>query len=82
MTEHIIALLFLLGGSTFCWVMVLRPSTREKLNEHGYRFWRASKEDRETWDALQFVAYLFGAVVLSILTLIFFYARIFRLVVG
>ena len=82
MTEHIIALLFLLGGSTFCWVMVLRPSTREKLNEHGYRFGRASKEDRETWDALQFVAYLFGAVVLSILTLIFFYARIFRLVVG
>jgi hypothetical protein len=62
--------------------MVLRPSARQKLNEHGYRTWRVNKEGRETWDAMQFVGYLFGAVILSILTVIFFYVRILRVVAG
>jgi hypothetical protein len=79
MSERIITLLFLLGTSTFCWIMVLRPSARQNLSQHGYRTWRMSKDERETSDALQFVGFLFGAVILSIITLTFIYVRIFRL---
>jgi hypothetical protein len=68
MTEHIIALLFLLGMSTFCWIMVLRHPRGKNLT-NTERFWRATK-DRETWDACNSWYLLCG--VLSIITLIVF----------
>ena len=78
MAESIIALLFLVGMSTFCWIMVLRPSTRRKFNEPGYHFWRLDKEGREGWDAIQLAGYLVGAMLFSIITLAFLFVGIYR----
>lgn len=80
MAENIIAFLLLLGMSTFCWVMVLRPSTRRKFNEPGYRFWRLSKEGREGWDAMHMAGYLIGAMVFSLITFVFLVVGINRLI--
>lgn len=72
MAESIIALLFLVGMSMFCWIRVLRPSTRRKFNEPGYHFWRLNKEGREGWD-VQLAGYLVGAMVFSIIALVFLF---------
>ena len=82
MAENIIGFLLLLGMSTFCWIMVLRPSTRRKSNEPGYHFWRLNKEGREGWDAMQLAGYLVGAMVFSIITLVFIFVGIYRSVAG
>ena len=82
MAENLITLLFLLGMSTFGWIMVLRPSARRKLNEPGYHFWRLNKEGREGWDAMQLAAYLVFALVFSIITLVFLFVGIYRSVTG
>ncbi|HZI86317.1 MAG TPA: hypothetical protein VFD48_05760 [Pyrinomonadaceae bacterium] len=82
MAENIITLLFLLGMSTFCWIMVLRPSARRKFNEPGYHFWRLNKEGREGWDAMQLAGYLVGAMVFSIITVVFLFVGIYRSVAG
>jgi hypothetical protein len=78
MAENIITFLFLLGMSTFCWIMVLRPSTRRKFNEPGYHFWRLSRDGREGWDAMQLAGYLVGAMVFSLITLVFLFVGIYR----
>ena len=80
MAENTIAFLFLLAMSTFCWVMVLRPSTRRKFNESGYRFWRLNKEGREGWDAMQLAGYLIGAMVFSLITFVFLVVGLNRLI--
>ncbi|HEY8225524.1 MAG TPA: hypothetical protein VIG25_09620 [Pyrinomonadaceae bacterium] len=82
MADNIITFLFLLGMSMFCWVMVLRPSTRRKFNEPGYHFWRLSKDGREGWDAMQLAGYLVGAMVFSLITLVFLFVGIYRSVAG
>jgi len=78
MTETIVAFLFLSGMSTFCWFMVFRPSTRRKFNQGAFRFWRLSKEDREAWDAMYLAGYLVGAMIFSIMTLVFLFVGIYR----
>jgi hypothetical protein len=78
MTENIITFLFFLGMSTFCWVMVLRPSMRRKFNEPGYHFWRLSKDRREGWDTMQLASYLVMAMVFSLITLVFLFFGIYR----
>jgi hypothetical protein len=80
MAEDLITVLFLLGVSTFCWVMVLRPSTRQKFNIPAYHFWRLNKEGREGWAAMQLAACVIGAMVFSLITLIFLFVGIYRLV--
>ena len=78
MAENIITFLFLLGMSTFCWIMVLRPSVRRKFNEPGYHFWRLSKDARDGWDAMQLAASLVLAMAFSIITLVFLFVGIYR----
>jgi hypothetical protein len=78
MAENIISFLLLLGISIFCWVMVFRPSARRKINEPGYRFWRLDQEGREGWDAMQLAGYLIGAMVFSLIALVFLVVGIYR----
>ena len=80
MAETVITLLFFAGISTFCWLMVFRSAARRKFNKPGNDFWRLSKQGREDWDAGMWAGYLIGAMVFSLITLVFIVAGVYHLV--
>lgn len=80
MAENVFTLLFFAGISTFCWFMVFRSSARRKSNEPAYDFWRLTKQGREDWDAGMLAGYLIGAMVFSLITLVFIGVGLYHLV--
>ena len=76
--ENVSTFLFLLGMSVFCWLMVLKPSLREKFGRSRSRLWRLRKEDYEGWDAMMLAGYLVGAMSFSLLTLVLIFIGFYR----
>jgi hypothetical protein len=70
--------LVFLGISVVCWVMVLKPSFRRNKNEPVYYFWRLNKQGRRDLDAMYLAASLVGAMLFSMITLVFVIVAISR----
>jgi hypothetical protein len=66
---NLFSILFLAGLSTFCWVMVVNRSARQKSNKPAYDFWKMSKEGREMHDAATLAAMLVLALFFSLMTI-------------
>jgi hypothetical protein len=76
--DGFIGFVVVLGISIFCWIMVLRPTFRRKQNEPGYDFWRLKKQDRRDMDAVSLAGSLVGAMVFSMITLVWVIVAIVR----
>ena len=79
MADTIFAFSVLIGGTTFCWLMVLSPRVRRRFSRWGYRFWRMNKQDRSDSDALGVAVNLVGALLFSLITIVFICVGVYRL---
>jgi hypothetical protein len=76
--DTVFSFVILIGGSTFCWLMVLSPATRRWFNRWSYRFWRMNKQDRRDMDALGLAWHLVAAMFFSLVTIIFICVGLYR----
>ena len=76
--NDVFGFLVVLGISIFCWVMILKPSSRRKQNEPAYHFWRLGKQDRHDLDAMSLAGFLVGALLFSMITLFWFIVAMVR----
>ena len=79
--DGVFGFLVFLGISVFCWIMVFNPAFRRKQSEPrpwAYYFWRLKKQDRRDLDAMYLAGFLVGALLFSMVTLVWFIVAIVR----
>jgi len=76
--DGVFGFLIVVGTSIFCWFMALKPTFRRRQSEPAYYFWRLTKQDRRDMDAVSQAVSLVGAMLFSMITLVWFIVGVVR----